>query len=158
VTQCFATRHVLRWLGVGLTLCIVPLVSGIGLGVLSAAPMLAVVVGVDVVRRAAAFSLEVPARGVLFTVTTRAEKYKAKGFIDTVIYRGGDYVGAALFKGLTAWTGGIAHACLTTTPIVLLFGLLGFGLGREQRRREALRSADAQNPESPGRRFSPTSQ
>jgi hypothetical protein len=35
-----------------------------------------------------------PARETLYTVVSREDKYKAKAFIDTFVYRGGDVVGA----------------------------------------------------------------
>ena len=36
------------------------------------------------------FAISKPVRETLFTVVPREDKYKAKNFIDTVIYRGGD--------------------------------------------------------------------
>jgi hypothetical protein len=48
----------------------------------------------QVLRRAGNFAFARPTREVLFTVVPREDKYKAKSFIDTVIYRGGDQVGA----------------------------------------------------------------
>jgi ATP/ADP translocase len=44
-----------------------------------------------VLRRAANFAAARPAREVLFTVLSREDKYKAKSFLDTFIYRTGDF-------------------------------------------------------------------
>jgi AAA family ATP:ADP antiporter len=52
------------------------------------------------IRRGAEYALQRPARDVLFTVVTREEKYKSKGFIDTVVYRGGDALAAWIQAGL----------------------------------------------------------
>ena len=38
-------------------------------------------------RRAGNFAVARPTREVLFTVIAREDKYKAKSFIDTVVYR-----------------------------------------------------------------------
>ena len=51
-------------------------------------------------RRAGNFAFARPTREVLFTIVPREDKYKAKSFIDTVIYRTGDQVGAWSFATL----------------------------------------------------------
>ena len=45
-------------------------------------------------RRAGNFAIARPTREVLFTVVPREDRYKAKNFIDTVVYRVGDQAGA----------------------------------------------------------------
>ena len=42
------------------------------------------------------------AREALFTVVPRSERYKAKNFIDTVVYRGGDALSGWVFGKLGA--------------------------------------------------------
>jgi AAA family ATP:ADP antiporter len=53
-------------------------------------PGLATLVAVQIARRGIQYGLERPSREVLFTVVSSEEKYKAKAFIDTVVFRGGD--------------------------------------------------------------------
>jgi len=53
-------------------------------------PGLATLVFVQIVRRGVQYGLERPSREVLFTAVTPEEKYKAKAFIDTIVFRGGD--------------------------------------------------------------------
>jgi AAA family ATP:ADP antiporter len=87
-----------------------------------------------VLRRASNFAVARPTREVLFTVIPREDKYKAKSFIDTVIYRSGDQVGAwsyALLSGLGLSLTGIA---LAAVPVSAAWLLNGFWLGREQER------------------------
>ena len=48
----------------------------------------------QVLRRAMNYALSRPAREVLFTVLRREDKYKAKSFMDTLVYRAGDQIGA----------------------------------------------------------------
>ena len=87
-------------IGVALTLAILPALSILGFGTLAMAPTIAVVVVYQVLRRAGNFAFARPTREVLFTVVPREDKYKAKSFIDTVIYRTGDQVGAWSFAAL----------------------------------------------------------
>jgi AAA family ATP:ADP antiporter len=61
-----------------------------GFVALAASPGLAVFVAVQIFRRGLQYGLERPSREVLFTAVSAEEKYKAKSFIDTVVFRGGD--------------------------------------------------------------------
>ena len=81
-TQLFLTGRILKWLGVRLTLGILPVLSVLGFLALGAAPVFAVFVVFQVLRRAGNFALAVPTREVLYTVLPRRDKYKAKNFND----------------------------------------------------------------------------
>ena len=75
-----------------------------------------------------------PARETLFTVLPREDKYKAKAFIDTFVYRGGDVVGAQL-EGLLGRLGmGLAALASVAVPLALLWAGLALWLGRTQQR------------------------
>ena len=93
--QIFLTGRVLRTIGVGLTLALLPIVHVIGFGALGASPTLIVLVAFVVGRQASNYALARPARESLFTVLDREEKYKAKNLIDTFVYRAGDAIGTA---------------------------------------------------------------
>ncbi len=56
-------------------------------------------------------------REVLFTVLPREDRYKAKAFIDTVVYRLGDQVGAWSY-GLVGWLG-MSAAALSVLAVPL---------------------------------------
>ena len=58
------------------------------------------IVAVQVLRRAGDYAITRPAREMLYVVLGREEKYKAKSFVDTVVYRGGDAVSAWAYAGL----------------------------------------------------------
>ena len=60
----------------------------------------AVLVAVMFVRRVGEYSITRPSRDMLYTSVTREERYKAKNFIDTVVYRGGDNFAAWLIGAL----------------------------------------------------------
>jgi AAA family ATP:ADP antiporter len=95
--QLFLTGRILKRFGVGATLSLLPLFSVLGFGAVAIAPTLISVVGFQLFRRAGNFAIARPTREVLFTVLPREDRYKAKSFIDTVVYRLGDQIGAWSF-------------------------------------------------------------
>jgi AAA family ATP:ADP antiporter len=132
VIQIFFTGRIVRWLGVGMALALLPALSVLGFGLLAVLPTLLVIVGFQVVRRAGNFALTRPAREVLFTVVTREDRYKAKSFIDTAVYRTGDQVGAwsyALIGGL-GWGG--TQAGIVAIVLSALWLVNSLWLGRRQ--------------------------
>ena len=135
VTQLFLTSRILKALGVALTLSILPLFSVLGFAWLGVAPTIAAIVALQVTRRASNFAIARPTREVLFTVLSREDKYKAKSFIDTVVYRLGDQVGAwsyTAFGALGLALPGIA--LYVAVPVSAVWLANAFWLGRRQER------------------------
>ena len=133
VTQLFLTGRIMRWLGVGVTLALLPLLSVAGFLALGAAPVFAVFVVFQVLRRAGNFAVAVPTREVLYTVLPRRDKYKAKNFNDTFVYRAGDQVGAWSFAGLGALGLGTAALSWFMVPVAGAWLVVALWLGRRQR-------------------------
>jgi AAA family ATP:ADP antiporter len=131
--QLFLTGQVLRLIGVALTLALLPLVSIAGFGALALTPTVAVVVVYQVIRRAGNFAFARPTREVLFTVVPREDKYKAKSFIDTVIYRLGDQVGAWSYAGLGAMGIALTGISMIAVPVSIAWLVNGLWLGRKQK-------------------------
>jgi AAA family ATP:ADP antiporter len=130
--QLLFTGRILKRLGVALTLTLLPALSVAGFLLLGAAPVLWTLVGVQVLRRAADFAVARPAREILFTVVPREDKYKAKSFIDTFVYRAGDQIGAwsyALMGSLGLAATGISFVAVLLSAAWLANGLW---LGRRQ--------------------------
>ena len=130
--QLFMTHRVLRSLGVGLTLAMLPALSILGFGTLASMPTIGVLVAYQVLRRAGNFAFARPTREVLFTVVAREDKYKAKSFIDTAVYRLGDQVGAWSYAGLGLLGFGITGVALVAVPISCVWLVNGWWLGRKQ--------------------------
>ncbi len=131
-TQLFLTSRILRAFGVALTLAFLPVLSVLGFFALGLAPTITVLVMVQVLRRAGNFALARPTREILFTVVPREDKYKAKSFIDTVIYRTGDQVGAWSY-GLLSFLGlGMTGIAFIAVPISVAWLWNAFWLGRKQ--------------------------
>ncbi len=141
--QLFLAGRILRWLGITLTLALLPAASVIGFGVLAGVPTLAALVAFQVVRRAGNFAIARPTREILFTVVAREDRYKAKAFIDTVIYRLGDQIGAWSTDLLPHGIGTVPIA-LVCIPLSLLWLANSLWLGRRQERlARALETAPA---------------
>jgi AAA family ATP:ADP antiporter len=132
VTQLFLTERILRVLGMALTLTLLPALSALGFTALGLAPTVAVVVAFQVLRRAGNFAVARPTREVLFTVIPREDKYKAKSFIDTVVYRSGDQLGAWSYGLLSFFGLGMTGIAFVAVPLSAAWLLNGFWLGRKQ--------------------------
>ena len=132
LVAAFATGRIAKTLGLPFTLALVPVLLSAGLLTLAAAPMVAVVVAVQIVRRAGNYAITRPAREMLFTAVDREVRYKAKPVIDIVIYRGGDMLNAWFFTALSQGLGlGMAPLALVGSAIAALWALTGVYLGRQ---------------------------
>jgi AAA family ATP:ADP antiporter len=114
LVQLFAFSRLTSLLTPGWVLALMPIVSVAGFLWLGAAPTLAALIAFGVTRRVGEFAVSKPAREALFTAVPREDRYKAKNFIDTVVYRGGDALSGWVFAGVSvllaaglsaAWTG-----------------------------------------------------
>jgi len=94
IVQLFFTGRILGFLGVGLTLAVLPLLTMFGFGTLALMPAISTLVIFQILRRSCDYAVARPTREVLYTVVPREDRYKAKNFIDTVVYRAGDQIGA----------------------------------------------------------------
>ncbi len=143
--QAFLAGRLLKWLGVGVTLAILPALSVIGFTAMGVAPTLTLLVVFLTLRRAANFAIARPAREILFTVVSREDKYKAKNLIDTFVYRAADPI-AAWSTPVMGWLGlGLAGVSLVAAPIAAIWLFVSLWLGRKQVRmtREAQASTSA---------------
>ena len=133
--QFVATGKLIARFGVGPALALLPFVFAAGFAVLSAYPVLAVVVAFQALQRTANFAISNPAREALFPVLHRDEKYKAKNVIDTVVPRGADAVGGWLVAGLRAIGMEARSLALSAGIVAVTMIVLSIALGRAQARR-----------------------
>lgn len=133
-TQLFLTGRLLRRFGLAFGLAFLPAVSVLGFGALAIVPSLMVLVVLQVLRRAGNYAIHRPAREVLYTVLPRTDKYKAKNFNDTFVYRFGDQIGAWSSPALAAL--GLSFAGLATAmlPFCALWLCLALWLAARCRR------------------------
>jgi AAA family ATP:ADP antiporter len=131
--QLYLTARIIKWLGLGVTLAIVPVAMTAGFVALGLYPTLAVLVVVQVIYRAGRYGLTKPAREMLWTVLSREDKYKAKPFLDAAVYRGGDLVNGWLYHGLAAAGMTVGAIALVSAPVAGVWALLAINLGRRER-------------------------
>ena len=132
VVQVSLTGRLLKWLGVGLTLAVLPLINIIGFTTMGMLPIISLLAVFQTLRRAGDYAVARPSREVLFTVLRREDKYKAKNFIDTFVYRAGDQIGAWSYP-LLIWLGlGFTGISFVAAPLAALWCALCFWLGKKQ--------------------------
>jgi AAA family ATP:ADP antiporter len=131
-TQLFLTGRVIRILGVGLTLSLLPIISVVGFSSLGFYTVLPVLIVFQTLRRAGNFALAHPARETLYTVLSRENKYKAKTLIDTFVYRLGDQIGAWSYAGLMAMGLTVSGVAFIAVPISGLWCVVSIWLGISQ--------------------------
>ena len=133
--QLTLTGHIIRRLGLGFALAALPVAMALGFVGLAIYGSFAVLILLEAANRALQRGLTRPARETLFTVVGREDKYKAKAFIDTFVYRAGDVVGAQT-EGLLGRLGLALGGLVTVVvPLALFWAMLGLWLGRAQQRR-----------------------
>ncbi len=132
VIQALLTGRLMKRLGIAVMLTIVPAISVAGFLGVALVPSVAVLIGFMVLRGAGNYAVARPSREVLYTVVSREDKYKAKSFIDTFVYRFGDQVGAWGDRLLGSLGLGMAGVALVAAPLAGLWLLIGLWLGRRQ--------------------------
>ena len=141
IVQLFFTGRLLVLFGVALALGFLPVLTMIGFGALAFAPTLSAIAVFQVLRRAGDYAIARPTREILFTVVPREDRYKAKSFIDTFVYRLGDQLGAWGVAGLRGLGAGATELALVAIPIALLWLVNALWLGRRQEARAEAQAA-----------------
>ena len=132
IVQVFFTGRMVMHLGLGWTLALIPLLLGVGFLILGFTPVLGTIIIVQIIRRAGNYAVMRPAREMLYVVLGKEEKYKAKNFIDTAIYRGGDVVGAWAFAGLQGLGFTLSAIAFLAVPLSVIWAWISFKLGKTQ--------------------------
>jgi AAA family ATP:ADP antiporter len=133
VLQAVVTGHLMKRLGVSVTLALLPMTAALGFVGLAIAGSIAALIAFEAAFRAVQRGIMRPSRETLFTVVPRADRYKAKAFIDTFVYRAGDVVGAQT-EGLLGRLGmGLAALASVAVPLAIVWMALGIWLGYAQR-------------------------
>jgi AAA family ATP:ADP antiporter len=141
VTQLLLTSRIVRKWGLNWALALIPLLLAVGFLLLSMMPVLSILIVVQVLRRAGNYAVMRPAREMLYVVLGKEEKYKAKNFIDTVIYRGGDAVSAWAYAGLKAAGMSLAGIALVAVPLAGVWAWISYKLGKKQGQLASMKSS-----------------
>ncbi|MBC3372828.1 MFS transporter [Pseudomonas sp. SWRI92] len=131
LSQLFITGRIAPKLGIRALLAIVPLLMCIGFVGLALAPGFALLATLMIVRRIGEYAFVRPGREMLFAPLDAESKYKAKNFIDTVVYRAGDAMSGWAKSLLDMLGQGAGMAAMVGACCALLWGYLGWQLGRQ---------------------------
>jgi len=134
----FVTGRIVDKLGMPVGLALMPVLVCIGMLILAFAPVLTVLLALQVIRRGGNYGLTRPAREMLYTHVSKEDRFKTKPVIDIVVYRGGDAMSGSLFAILTDKIGlGLAAVALVGSAIAATWAWVGTRLGRTFDTKEA---------------------
>lgn len=128
--QAVVASRLMRHTGLHVALAVLPVICMLGFVGLGVLPVLAVLAAFQIARRASNYAISKPAREVLFTGVGRSERFKAKSFIDTVVYRGGDAMAAWAYAGVGALGLGLSGIALAMVPVAGVWAFFGHWLGK----------------------------
>jgi AAA family ATP:ADP antiporter len=135
LTALFATGRITTRFGMATTLALIPFMMVGGWLVVAAVPLLAVVLGLQVARRAGNYAITKPGREMLFTLVDDETRYKAKPVIDIVVYRGGDMATAWFHTALReVFALSLTGVALVAAVIAAVWAFAGIYLGRNYNR------------------------
>jgi AAA family ATP:ADP antiporter len=133
----FVTGRLVRRLGMPATLALLPVFATVGFVILAFAPILSVLLAVDIARRAGEYGITRPAREMLFTSVDRETRFKTKPVVDVVVYRGGDAWWGVIFAYLSEGVGyGFAAMSVIGAGFAAVWAGSAVYLGRAFNRRE----------------------
>ena len=131
VTALFATGRLATRFGMPTTLALIPVLMVGGWLVVALSPVLAVMIALQVARRAGNYAVTRPGREILFTAVDADTRFKAKPVIDIVVSRGGDMLTAWLYTALTATLSlGTAGIAVVSALVAAVWAGAGVFLGR----------------------------
>jgi ATP:ADP antiporter, AAA family len=152
--QLFVVSRIVKRLGVGVAVGILPALSAVAFATIAFVPGLGLMLAATVAQKSTDYSLNNTVRNMLFLPCTREEKYSAKQVIDSLFVRLGDVLSAALvfagttIVGLTA-TGFAKVSILLSAAALALAVVVGRGYGQ---RTAAPRPAAGQSASGPALR------
>ena len=144
LVQLFVTAHIIKRLGIGIALSLLPALTCVGFVVLAWVSgidgiqgwqVFAVFATFNALHRATRYAVIRPARETLFSVVPMSEKYKAKPIVDVFLYRGGDVAGTGVERVIAGAGLGLMGMAIVAAPLAVLWGGLAFMLAMAQHRR-----------------------
>jgi AAA family ATP:ADP antiporter len=144
-TALFATSRLATRFGLAVTLALVPVIMIFGWIAVAIAPGLALLIGLQIIRRAGNYAITRPGREMLFTGVGRETRFKTKPVIDIVVYRGGDVLAGWTYTGLAQGIGlGLGAIALVAALIAMCWTLVAIFLGtRFERKSNSTEPSDA---------------
>jgi len=151
MVQLFVTSHLIKRVGIGVSLSLLPIITVAGFVVLayvSSRPgiegwqIFATFAVFNAIHRATRYAVIRPARETLFSVLSTEDKYKAKPIVDVFLYRGGDVAGTGVEKLVASTVAGFAGMIFLVAPLAVFWGGLAIGLAIVQQRKAKTESEE----------------
>jgi AAA family ATP:ADP antiporter len=132
VIQLLLVSRILKYFGIRIALCILPVIALGGYVIISFIPLLSIVRWAKSAENSCDYSLQNTIRQILFLPTTREQKYKAKQAIDTFFVRSGDVLsGLLVLVGTTVFSFTTKIFALFNLGLVLIWIVFALLIGRE---------------------------
>jgi AAA family ATP:ADP antiporter len=136
IVAWFGVSRFIARFGVTGGLVINPILMVISFILMALSPTLLMLQAMQALRRVSQYAIARPCREICFTVVDQESRYKAKNFIDTVVYRFGDLASAWMQKGMELMGFGMTATLGLGVIASGLWAVNAVSLGRqfEQRR------------------------
>ena len=122
--EMFVVSRLLKYLGIGAALFVLPVIAFGSYALLASVPVLSLIRIVKIAENSTDYSIQNTARHALFLRTSREAKYKAKTAIDSFFWRAGDAFSALLvFIGTSMAFGIRSFAAVNAVLAVLWLGV-----------------------------------
>jgi AAA family ATP:ADP antiporter len=136
--QLFVVSRVIKYVGVPVSLCILPVVALGSYALAAIIPSLAIMRWAKTAENSVDYSLMNTVRQMLFLPTTRGEKYKAKQVIDSFVVRVGDVLSAGtVYAGVTFFALSVSQFAWVNVALVVAWLAVAVFAGREFNHRVA---------------------
>ena len=133
--QFFLVSRIFKYLGVGGSLFVLPLIALGSYSLFALAPVLSMIRIAKITENATDYSLQNTARRALFLPTPREAKYKALQAVETFFWRAGDMLSSVAVLIFIRWlqTSTQAYTWVNILAVAVWLGLAAF-IARENRR------------------------
>ena len=140
IVAMFGVSRFIARFGVTGGLVVNPILMVISFVLMALSPTLLMLQAMQALRRVSQYAIARPCREICFTVVDQESRYKAKNFIDTVVYRFGDLASAWMQKGMELAGFGMSAALGLGVIASGLWAVNAVSLGRQYEQRRAQRA------------------
>jgi AAA family ATP:ADP antiporter len=136
--QFFAVSRILKYMGVGPALFIMPLLALVNYSIFALFPVLALIRVAKITENAADYSLQNTLRRALFLPTSREAKYKALNAVETFFWRAGDMLSGLVTLIVVRTLGlGVREYAIVNIALVVAWLVIAAKLGKENQKLSA---------------------
>ena len=136
--QVFLVARVIRWIGVGWAIMVLPLVTLAGYALVAFIPVFTLIRVFKIIENSTDYSLMNTARHALYLPLTRAQKYEGKTTIEAFFWRFGDLLQAgAIYAGLNWLQFDIRGFAALNVLLSMVWLFIAWRLSRMYRARES---------------------